>query len=227
VNILFILLQATATAETPPDVSVSFFEIFMTGGFVSYTLIALCILLVYFFLERMWTFHKLVRENPKDLLDRVKQLLLSRGMDSAQEALGKSKSSYSVILKESLDIMTYVQSTQLKERIDEVAQNELTKLERKVGYIAMISGAAPMIGFLGTVIGMIQAFAVLANQDGATSAKALAEGIYQAMGTTMGGLVVGILAYIMYNYLLARIHKVTGKMNTLIHDFILMLQQKN
>ncbi len=221
-NILFILLQDT---QTPPA-NVNYLEVFMRGGIVSYTLIVLSIVLFYFFLERLWTFFKLTRENPKDLLDRVKQLLVSRGMDSAQEALRKSSSSYSIILRESLEIMTYVQSSQLKERIDEVAQKELTKLERKIGYISSIAGAAPMIGFLGTVVGMIQAFSELANQDGATSAKVLAEGIYQAMGTTMGGLVVGLFAYIMYNYLIAKIHKVTGEMNALIHDFILMLQQR-
>ncbi|WP_375561799.1 MotA/TolQ/ExbB proton channel family protein [Bernardetia sp. OM2101] len=223
-NIPFILLQATT--ETSPD-SVNYLNVFMKGGIVSYTLIGLSILLFYFFFERVWTFFKLTRENPKDLLDRIKQLLMSRGMDSAQEALRKSSSSYSIILRESLEIMTYVKSDQLKERIDEVAQRELTKLERKVGYISLVAGAAPMVGFLGTVVGMIQAFSELANQDGATSAKVLAEGIYQAMGTTMGGLVVGLFAYIMYNYLIAKIHKVTGRMNTLIHDFILMLQQRS
>jgi len=224
VNISFILLQATT--EISPD-SVNYLNVFMKGGIVSHTLIALSILLFYFFLERMWTFFKLTRENPKDLLDRIKQLLMSRGMDSAQEALRKSSSSYSIILRESLEMMAYIPSNALKERIDEVAQRELTKLERKVGYISLVAGAAPMVGFLGTVVGMIQAFSELANQDGATSAKVLAEGIYQAMGTTMGGLVVGLFAYIMYNYLIAKIHKVTGRMNTLIHDFILMLQQRS
>jgi biopolymer transport protein ExbB len=224
VNILFILLQATT--ETPP-VSVNYLEVFMTGGIVSYTLIALSILLFYFFFERIWTFFKLTRENPKDLLDRIKQLLMNRGMDSAQEALRKSSSSYSIILRESLEIITYVKLEEHKERIDEVAQRELTKLERKLGYISLIAGAAPMVGFLGTVVGMIKAFSQLANQDGSASPQALAEGIYQAMGTTMGGLVVGLFAYIMYNYLIAQIHKVTGKMNDLIHDFILMMQRRS
>lgn len=223
-NILFILLQATT--ETPP-VSVNYLEVFMTGGIVSYTLIALSILLFYFFFERIWTFFKLTRENPKDLLDRIKQLLMNRGMDSAQEALRKSSSSYSIILRESLEIITYVKLEEHKERIDEVAQRELTKLERKLGYISLIAGAAPMVGFLGTVVGMIKAFSQLANQDGSASPQALAEGIYQAMGTTMGGLVVGLFAYIMYNYLIAQIHKVTGKMNDLIHDFILMMQRRS
>jgi biopolymer transport protein ExbB len=223
VNIPFILLQAVT--EIPPA-SVNYLEVFMTGGLVSYTLIALSILLFYFFFERVWTFFKLTRENPKDLLDRIKQLLMSRGMESAQEALRKTSSSYSIILRESLDMMTYVKSDELKDRIDEVAQREVTKLERKLGYISLIASAGPMVGFLGTVVGMIQAFSELANQDGATSAKVLAAGIYQAMGTTMGGLVVGLIASMMYNYLLSQTHKVTGKMDTLIHDFILMLQQR-
>ena len=224
-NIPFILLQNTT--DIKPPASVNYFEVFMTGGIVSYVLIGLSILLFYFFLERLWVFFKLTRENPKDLLDRIKQLLVSRGMDSAQDALRKSSSAYSIILRESLDIMTYVKSDQLKERIDEVAQRELSKLERKIGYISLIAGAAPMVGFLGTVVGMITAFSELANQEGATSAKVLASGIYQAMGTTMGGLIVGLFAYMMYNYLLTKIHKVTGRMNVLIHDFMLMLQQRS
>lgn len=222
-NTLFILLQATT--EIPP-INVHYFNIFMKGGFVSHILIVLSVVLVYFSLERSVTFFKLTRENPKDLLDRVKQLLITRGMDSAQEALRNSSSSYAIILRESLEMMTYIPTAQLKERIEEVSQRELTKLERKVGYIALVSGAAPMFGFLGTVVGMIQAFAQLAEQDGATSAKALAAGIYQAMGTTMGGLMVGLVAYMVYNYLLTKIHKATGRMNTLIHDFMLMAQGK-
>ncbi|WP_291727208.1 MotA/TolQ/ExbB proton channel family protein [Bernardetia sp.] len=224
-NIPFILLQNT-TDITSPD-SVNYFEVFMTGGIVSYVLVGLSIVLFYFFLERLWVFFKLTRENPKDLLDRIKQLLISRGMESAQDALRKSSSSYSVIIRESLDIMTYINSDQLKERIDEVAQRELTKLERHIGYISLIAGAAPMLGFLGTVTGMITAFSELANQEGATSAKVLASGIYQAMGTTMGGLIVGLFAYIMYNYLITKIHKITGRMNVLIHDFMLMMQQRS
>ena len=223
-NISFILLQAIT--EVPPA-SVNYLEVFMTGGIISYALIALSILLFYFFIERLWTFYKLTKENPVDLLDRTKQLLMNRGMDNAQEVLRKSSSSYAIILKESLDIMTCVKPEDLKERIDEVSQRELTKLERKIGYISSIAGAAPMIGFLGTVVGMIKAFSELANQDGATSAKVLAEGIYQAMGTTMGGLVVGLFAYVMYNYLIAQTHKIAGRMNTLIHDFILMMQQRS
>ena len=91
--------------------------------------------------------------------------------------------------------------------------------------MATISGAAPMLGFLGTVIGMIQAFIAIAQEEGSVSPKLLSEGIYTAMVTTAAGLFVGILAYLGYNYLITRVQKVIHRMEYTSVEFIDLLQE--
>ncbi len=91
--------------------------------------------------------------------------------------------------------------------------------------LATISGVAPMIGFLGTVTGMIQAFIAIAQEEGAVSPKLLSSGIYEAMITTAAGLFVGILAYLGYNYLVTRVQKLVHKMEYSAIDFVDLLQE--
>jgi len=91
--------------------------------------------------------------------------------------------------------------------------------------MATIAGAAPMIGFLGTVIGMVRAFIAIAQEEGSVSPKLLADGIYTAMVTTVAGLVVGIIAYLGYNYLVTRVSKVIHKMEYSSIEFIDLLQE--
>ena len=93
--------------------------------------------------------------------------------------------------------------------------------------LATISGAAPMIGLLGTVTGMIQAFISIAEEEGAVSPKLLSSGIYEAMLTTAAGLFVGIIAYLSYNYLVSRVEKLIHKMEYTTIEFIETLQSKN
>ena len=92
--------------------------------------------------------------------------------------------------------------------------------------LATISGAAPMIGFLGTVTGMIQAFISIAEEEGAVSPKLLSSGIYEAMLTTAAGLFVGIIAYLAYNYLVTRVEKLIHNMEYTTIEFIETLQSK-
>ena len=92
--------------------------------------------------------------------------------------------------------------------------------------MATISGAAPMMGFLGTVTGMIQAFISIAEEEGAVSPKLLSSGIYEAMLTTAAGLFVGIVAYLAYNYLVSRVEKLIHKMEYTTIEFIETLQSK-
>ena len=91
--------------------------------------------------------------------------------------------------------------------------------------MATVSGGAPMLGFLGTVTGMIQAFIAIAQQEGTVSPKLLSGGIYEAMVTTAAGLIVGIPAYLMYNYLITRVTKITHKMEYASVEFLDLLQE--
>ena len=109
--------------------------------------------------------------------------------------------------------------------IENVGKIEIYRLEKNLSLLATISGAAPMMGFLGTVTGMIQAFIAIAQEEGAVSPKLLSEGIYQAMVTTAVGLLVGIVAYLGYNFLVARVQKIIHKMEYTSVDFIDLLQE--
>lgn len=109
--------------------------------------------------------------------------------------------------------------------IENVGKLEIYRLEKNLNLLATISGAAPMIGFLGTVTGMIQAFIAIAQEEGAVSPKLLSEGIYEAMITTAAGLFVGILAYLGYNFLVSKVGKVIHTMEANVIDFIDLLQE--
>ena len=109
--------------------------------------------------------------------------------------------------------------------IENIGKIELNKLEKNLSLLATISGAAPMIGFLGTVTGMIQAFIAIAQEEGAVSPKLLSSGIYEAMITTAAGLFVGIIAYLGYNYLVTRVQKLVHNMEFMSIDFIELLQE--
>ena len=110
--------------------------------------------------------------------------------------------------------------------IENVGKIEIYKLEKNLNLLATVSGAAPMIGFLGTVAGMIQAFIAIAQEEGMVSPKLLSEGIYEAMITTATGLVVGILAYLGYNYLVTQVSKLVHRMEYASIEFIELLQEK-
>ncbi len=109
--------------------------------------------------------------------------------------------------------------------IENVGKLEIFKLEKNLSSIATIAGAAPMMGFLGTVIGMVEAFIAIANEEGTVSPKLLSSGIYTAMITTVAGLVVGIMAYLAYNFLITRVQKVIHKMEYTSIEFIDLLQE--
>ncbi len=109
--------------------------------------------------------------------------------------------------------------------IENVGKLEIFKLEKNLSILATVAGAAPMMGFLGTVIGMVQAFISIAQEEGSVSPKLLSSGIYTAMITTVAGLVVGIIAYLGYNYLVTRVSKVIHKMEYSSIEFIDLLQE--
>ncbi len=109
--------------------------------------------------------------------------------------------------------------------IENAGKLEIYKLERNVSVLATIAGAAPMIGFLGTVIGMIVAIHEIANSGGQIDIKMLIDGLYTAMTTTVAGLIVGIIAYISYNHLIVRTNKVVYQMEANSVEFLDLLNE--
>ena len=115
----------------------------------------------------------------------------------------------------------------INKAIENSGKLEVYKLEKNVNTLATIAGAAPMIGFLGTVIGMILAFHNMASGGGQIEVSSLAQGIYTAMTTTVAGLIVGIVAYIAYNHLVVKTDKVVHQMEANAVDFLDLLNEPN
>ena len=113
----------------------------------------------------------------------------------------------------------------MNQAIETIGKLEVSKLEKNVAALATIAGAAPMIGFLGTVVGMVQVFFDMANGGNSLDIGLLSDGMYQAMVTTIAGLIVGIIAYISYNVIVARIEKVVFILEARATEFMDLLHE--
>lgn len=208
--------------------SISVMELLFQGGvagtFIILLLFILSIITIYLFFERLFTIKKaLKKENHffnsiKDFLHDDKHLAAIDFCKNSDTPIARMLEKGIVRMNKSLkDIST---------TINNVGKLELSKLENNLAILATISGAAPMIGFLGTVIGMVLAFYEMASSGGQIDIEMLSKGIYTAMTTTIAGLIVGIVAYISYNYLVAKIAKAVYEMESTTIEFLDLIYDK-
>ena len=226
-----ILLQISPVASDTTAVaaqgesSVSLLSLLMNGGWAMIPIGLLSLLAVYVFVERLLTI-KRAAKTPAQFSDKIKQLVLNGDINGARLLCNQSDTPVARMLEKGLSrIGSPLKNIEVS--IENVGRIELYRLEKNLSLMATISGAAPMIGFLGTVTGMITAFIAIAQEEGSVSPKLLSEGIYEAMITTAAGLLVGIMAYLMYNYLVAQVQKVVHMMEYNSIDFIDLLQEPN
>ena len=188
-------------------------------------LLLLSIAAIAIFVERMLTLKK-ADKAPKGLLEQVKSLVAQGNVEQAKMVCKQDNSPIAKMLEKGVSrIGSPLKNIEVS--IENVGKIEIYRLEKNLSTLATISGAAPMIGFLGTVTGMIQAFIAIAQEEGSVSPKLLSEGIYEAMITTAVGLAVGIIAYLGYNYLVTQVQKVIHKMEYTSVEFIDLLQEPN
>lgn len=200
----------------------SLWEILTAGGWLSniimLAIFVLGLLSIYIFIERMLFLNKAGKTEPnftQNIEDLVKQGNISGAVDycrfhpSAQSRM--IEKGLNRIGRPIADISNAMQNQ---------GQVEVARLEKNLTLLASCSGAAPMLGFLGTVLGMIMAFFEISNVTGAVSPKLLASGIYTAMATTAAGLAVGIPAYFFYNILVSRIDRKIMMIQTEVNSFL-------
>ena len=212
---LFPLLQAadmTEAVPVPQEMSYSLFEMAAKGGSLMWVLLALSILAVYIFGAKWWAFRQAGKID-KDLMMDIRDYIHEGKIKSARTLCSKYDTPVARMVEAGLarigkplgDIQTAVEN---------VGNVEVARLEKGLPYLATIAGGAPMIGFLGTVLGMVQAFFNMSNAGNNIDITLLSSGIYTAMITTVGGLIVGILAYFGYNYLTARVSSLVYSMES-------------
>jgi len=220
-----ILLQVVTDTTTVQNVdeSISVLDLAIQGGFMMIPIFILSVIAIYLFFERLMIINK-ANQNPEQFMNRVKELVLRGDINGAKLLCAQQDSPVGRMIQKGL----YRIGSPLKNieaSIENVGKLEIFKLEKNLSSIATIAGAAPMMGFLGTVIGMVEAFIAIAQEEGSVSPKLLSSGIYTAMITTVAGLVVRIMAYLAYNFLVTRVQKVVHKMEYTSIEFIDLLQE--
>ena len=222
-----VLLQiVNDTAETTTEAvnqSLSVIDLAIKGGWMMIP-IALCsVVAIYLFVERLITINK-ANEDPSAFMNKIKGLVIKGDINGAKLLCSQTDSPIARMIEKGVSRIGSPLKN-IEASIENIGKIEVFKLEKNMTTLATIAGAAPMMGFLGTVIGMVEAFIAISQEEGSVSPKLLSSGIYTAMITTVAGLIVGIVAYLAYNFLVSRVQKVIHKMEYTSIDFIDLLQE--
>ncbi|MEL7588972.1 MAG: MotA/TolQ/ExbB proton channel family protein, partial [Prolixibacteraceae bacterium] len=195
---------AEVPATTGQDGIVThFFDLALKGGWIMIPIIALSFVAVFIFFDRYFAI-KRAGKMDDTLLDRVKSYILQGKIESAL-ALARNQETPAARMIERGITRIGRPIADVNAAIDQVGNLEISKLEKGLPVLASVAGGAPMLGFLGTVMGMVQAFYDMANAGNNIDVTLLSSGIYQAMVTTVAGLIVGITAYFAYNILVTQV----------------------
>ncbi|AKP53568.1 MotA/TolQ/ExbB proton channel family protein [Cyclobacterium amurskyense] len=217
-------VDSLALMEGAGTNDIGLLDLMIKGGYMMIPLYLLFILAIFIFIERMITLKK-ASKTPKGMIDQVKMMVQSGNIEQAKMVCQGEETPVAHMISKGLErIGSPLKNIEVA--IENVGKIEIYKLEKNLSLMATVSGAAPMIGFLGTVAGMIRAFIGVAQEEGMVSPKLLSTGIYEAMITTATGLVVGIIAYLGYNYLVTRVSKLIHNMEYTTIEFIDLLQDK-
>lgn len=218
-----IVADTTAQAVDAADQTISVWELVIAGGPIMIPIGLMWIVATYLFIERLLTINK-ANQDPATFMNKVKELVLRGDVNGARLLCNRHDSPIARMIEKGISRIGSPMKT-IEASIENVAKLEIFKLEKNLPTLATIAGSAPMIGFLGTVIGMVQAFIAISQEEGSVSPKLLSSGIYTAMITTVAGLIVGIIAYLAYNFLVTRVQKIIHKMEYTSIDFIDLLQE--
>ena len=191
------------------------------GNIIMGTLGVLSIYAIYILIERYSTIKKASIED-ESFLKSIRNFVELKDIQAAKTLCKNTDNPVSRMIEKGIDRIDKPM-TDISAAIENQGKLEVYKMESNLANLATIAGAAPMIGFLGTVIGMIVAFHEMASAGGNIDVEMLSKGIYTAMVTTVGGLIVGIIAYIAYNYLVSKIDKVIFQLEARTTEFLDLL----
>jgi biopolymer transport protein ExbB len=223
-TLLNILLQESEVLlEESEQVTLSFGELVLKGGWVMVPIILLSLVAIYIFVER---FYVITRAGHEDMnfMNRIKDYIYDSKIDAAVALCKSSKSPASRMVEKGITRIGRPLND-VNTAIENVGKLEVYKLEKGLPTLATVAGAAPMIGFLGTVIGMIKSFYDMASAGNNINVSLLSSGIYTALVTTVAGLIVGILAYFAYNILVSKVEKVIFRLEATSTEFMDILNE--
>ena len=212
-------MSQAATTQT----ELSLWDLCLQGGPLMIVLAILSVVCIYIFIERAIVVNRAAKEDTT-FMKRIRDYIHEGEIESAFNLCKKNGSPYSRLIAKGIsrigrpvnDILAAVENT---------GNIEIANLSKGLPWLATTAAGAPMIGFLGTVIGMVQAFYAIASQGTSANISTFSSGIYTALVTTVAGLVVGVVALFAYNYLVARINSVMNLLESKSMDFMDLLNE--
>ncbi|WP_456422362.1 MotA/TolQ/ExbB proton channel family protein [Lutibacter sp.] len=220
-------LQNIVEDGASQEKTLSIYNLIMDGGLGGQIIIALLVVLLvvalYIYFERFFTI-KAASKTDSNFMNKIRDYVSHGKLDAAKVLCAQVNSPASRLIEKGISRIGKPLAD-IHTAIENAGRLEIYKLEKNVSVLATIAGAAPMIGFLGTVIGMIVAIHEIANAGGQIDIKMLSDGLYTAMTTTVAGLIVGIISYIQYNHLVVRTNKVVYEMEAKSVEFLDLLNE--
>lgn len=203
--------------------TLSFWSLVMDGGYIMIPLALLLILTIYVFTERFIAINRASKED-SSFMNRIRDYVHEGDIDSAFNLCKRTDTPYARLIQKGLSRIGRPMNDVLV-AIENTGNIEVAQLGKGFPWLSTTAAGAPMLGFLGTVVGMIQAFFSLASAGTSANITVLSSGIYQALVTTVAGLVVGIIALFAYNYLVARANRVMNSLETKTMEFMDLLNE--
>ncbi|NCA85180.1 MAG: MotA/TolQ/ExbB proton channel family protein [Clostridia bacterium] len=216
-------LGDAAAAAQSGEISMSLWDLALKGGWIMAVLALFSIIAIYIFIERFLTINNASREDT-NFMNHIRDFIHDGKIEAALAMCRKTANPIARMIEKGL-LRIGKPLNDINAAIENVGKLEVSRLEKNIAALATIAGAAPMLGFLGTVIGMIRAFYDMSMAGNNIDIALLSSGIYQAMVTTVAGLIVGILAFICYNILVARVEKLVFKLEARATEFMDVLNE--
>jgi biopolymer transport protein ExbB len=201
---------------------ISLFSLLQKGGYIMYPLYLLLVIAIYVFFERMIAIKKAGTIDPKFMLI-IRDNIISGNLGAAKTLAKNTDNPVAKMIEKGI-MRIGKPLDAIEKSMENVGKLEMYSMERNLNVLSLVAGIAPMFGFLGTIIGMVQLFYGIAS-TGEYTLNTIAGGIYTKMITSATGLIIGLIAYVRHNYLTTQIDKTANKMETASADFLDMLQE--
>ena len=208
---------------TPTEAEINVIDLAMKGGWIMVVLVLLSMMACYIFIQRLMVIRRAGKED-ENFMNRIKDYIHEGKVDSALNLCRNTNTPYARMIEKGISRFGRPMNDVLV-AIENVGNLEIAKLEKGFPLIATTAAGAPMLGFLGTVTGMVRAFFDMANAGTNVDVTLLSSGIYEALVTTVGGLVVGIITLFAYNYLVSQVDNVVNKMEARTMEFMDLLNE--
>ena len=218
---------ANAVLSAAPEAApakLSVLNMAVHGGWVMIVLLLLLVLALYISIERLLVLNRALKEDSTAFMNEVSQFIHKGDIDGARRMARSKQSPIARMIDKGLSRLGRPLSD-IQTAVENAGKLEVANLEKRVSLVATVASLGPMLGFLGTVTGMVKAFFDMANAGNNIEIATLSSGIYEAMVTTVGGLIVGIIAYFLYDVLVSRINKVVFMLEARSMEFMDLLHE--